>query len=128
MKKEVAERWVKALRSGKYEQGVGALKHKSRYCCLGVLCEISGLIEGSDLIKDTGTCILYAHSDNELKETIPDDILEWSEMKNGRGEFWDLNNETIIYLIGRTSLADANDHGDSFNQIADFIEKHWEIL
>jgi hypothetical protein len=31
-------RWIKALRSGKYKQGVGALKTESgKYCCLGVL-------------------------------------------------------------------------------------------
>lgn len=33
--------WVKALRSGKYEQGVGELKGpQGKYCCLGVACQI----------------------------------------------------------------------------------------
>lgn len=36
--KKVKAKWVKALRSGKYEQGTGALETKfpDRYCCLGV--------------------------------------------------------------------------------------------
>ena len=43
--KAVIKRWVKALRSGKYKQGLGALKAtdsegKPRYCCLGVLCDL----------------------------------------------------------------------------------------
>lgn len=41
------ERWVKALRSGKYEQGRGSLSDRlgnergERNCCLGVVCRIA---------------------------------------------------------------------------------------
>src|SRR5687768_4898762 len=40
------QKWVKALRSGKYQQGRGYLKQKNHltnqfeYCCLGVLCDL----------------------------------------------------------------------------------------
>jgi len=34
--------WVAALRSGKYEQGAGALNADGRFCCLGVACDIFG--------------------------------------------------------------------------------------
>lgn len=40
MKKSIADKWVRALRSGKYKQGVWMLKSLDRFCCLGVLCEI----------------------------------------------------------------------------------------
>jgi len=40
MKKNVAKKWVKALRSGKYKQSREMLKNSGGYCCLGVLCEI----------------------------------------------------------------------------------------
>lgn len=45
MKKEVAEKWTEALRSGKYEQGRGALCQDKKsggraFCCLGVLCDL----------------------------------------------------------------------------------------
>lgn len=42
MKKEIAEKWVEALRSGEYKQVRGSLKEDGRYCCLGVICEING--------------------------------------------------------------------------------------
>jgi hypothetical protein len=38
MKAKFKAKWLKALRSGKYEQGFGSLRlHKENYCCLGVL-------------------------------------------------------------------------------------------
>lgn len=43
MDPKVKARWVEALRSGKYGQGVGMLRDKDgHYCCLGVLCEVTG--------------------------------------------------------------------------------------
>jgi hypothetical protein len=46
---KLKNKWIKALTSGKYRQGTGALKtyskqaHKSKFCCLGVLCEVAGI-------------------------------------------------------------------------------------
>ena len=40
MNKRVRNRWVKALRSKKYNQGTGWLCEGSNYCCLGVLADI----------------------------------------------------------------------------------------
>jgi hypothetical protein len=37
--KKVKHKWLKALRSGKYEQGQFYLKRNDRFCCLGVLCD-----------------------------------------------------------------------------------------
>lgn len=51
MKKTHAQKWIDALRSGKYKQGIeGHLRSRSGYCCLGVLDEIFpklGLAGGS---------------------------------------------------------------------------------
>lgn len=43
MDKELKAKWVAALRSGEYEQGVGSLYNKTRdaYCCLGVLHRVA---------------------------------------------------------------------------------------
>jgi hypothetical protein len=41
---ELKARWVAALRSGKYEQGEEFLRNNGKYCCLGVLCELAGIV------------------------------------------------------------------------------------
>jgi hypothetical protein len=43
MKKSIAIKWVKALRSGEYKQAKHSLYDGHKYCCLGVLCKIQGL-------------------------------------------------------------------------------------
>ena len=43
MNKELKDKWVAALRSGKYVQGTGNLQSGGRYCCLGVLCDVAGV-------------------------------------------------------------------------------------
>jgi hypothetical protein len=45
LNKAIKSKWVKALRSGKYEQGTHWLEKEKdeggkTYCCLGVACEI----------------------------------------------------------------------------------------
>lgn len=44
MVKSIKERWIEALRSGKYTQGEGMLKTSdgpdAKFCCLGVLADI----------------------------------------------------------------------------------------
>ncbi len=40
MNPEVKQKWIGALRSGKYEQGTEKLRSVSGYCCLGVLCDL----------------------------------------------------------------------------------------
>lgn len=105
MKREVAEQWVKALRSGKYEQGRGTLKLEKKYCCLGVLCEISGLI-----------------TQNNWGATLPVSVMKWSGIGTKVGtlpqEYFNFKNLILL-----------NDEDKApFNQIADIIEKHWEKL
>ncbi len=41
-RKEVFGNWLKALRSGEYEQGFGRLRSEDdEYCVLGVLCDVA---------------------------------------------------------------------------------------
>src|SRR4051812_25076359 len=46
MNPEMKTKWLEALRSGKYKQASSRLRRKNEfggsYCCLGVLCDISG--------------------------------------------------------------------------------------
>jgi hypothetical protein len=45
MTQELKTKWLTALRSGEYKQGIGVLRsaESDSYCCLGVLCDISEL-------------------------------------------------------------------------------------
>ena len=40
--KEIGQKWIAALRSGKYKQGFGYLKNQGCYCALGVLGVVCG--------------------------------------------------------------------------------------
>lgn len=100
MNQEVKKLWVEALRSGKYKQGKHCLKtDDGRYCCLGVLCEVSGQPYDSDWLG------------------VPNDIVEWADL-----DTW--LPEVIDGSRGRTKLSHLNDASNfSFEQIADLIEE-----
>jgi hypothetical protein len=56
MKKDIAIKWIDALRSGKYKQGKSELHNSdtNEYCCLGVLneiCELKSDLYRSQLIE-----------------------------------------------------------------------------
>jgi hypothetical protein len=61
LSKQTCKRWIKALRSGKFEQGRNRLRsgnqHGTKFCCLGVLHEISDYPASAgklDLLPGTG--------------------------------------------------------------------------
>lgn len=110
MNKEWAMKWVEALRSGKYTQGKGMLETlDGRNCCLGILCRIAGLepvvMEGTKLFGSSGTF---------LPEEIRDKM-----------DLYEINGR---YRTKEVSLAELNDDGISFEEIADIIEKNYEKL
>lgn len=49
MDPDLKNKWVEALRSGKYQQGEYRLLGNEGYCCLGVLAKISGKYEDPEL-------------------------------------------------------------------------------
>lgn len=112
------KKWVRALRSGKYEQGVGSLSNDGLFCCLGVACEVA--IKNGVPLKKTVTTfgdIKYASSTAYL----PKAVQKWLGMKTREGKF-------ILYDF-ETSLADQNDGGGiNFKTIADLIVKHQDQL
>jgi hypothetical protein len=103
MKKKIAMDWVKALRSGKYEQGQGTLKTEDgKFCCLGVLREIG-----------------YAPMSYTWDGSLSDRDSEVCGMSNVGTE-----------CVGMTQseLAKLNDGGATFDEIADLIEVCWEDM
>ena len=102
MKKSIADKWVEALRSGKYKQGEGFLHSESNntYCCLGVLCEIEGIPFNGNRIMPFKNGILKTGNG----EILGDGTL-LSNLNDGRGR---LITDDIIKL--------------NFDEIADIIQ------
>lgn len=130
MKKDIKDRWVTALRSGDYPQGTGHLqtidKHGSRFCCLGVLCDLAeqdGVVKQAEPIANVNgeeAHVVYLDPSPTAingKEAcvLPRVVKEWSGLDSthpllsGRGGFYD--------------LIDLNDEGTPFEEIADIIEE-----
>jgi hypothetical protein len=112
--KEARELWVQALRSGKYQQGKGALHPEDLFCCLGVACEV--------FMQNGGKLILETHlGDNGGKEisynghddSLPRQVMAWLGLTSTIGDI----------ISSSDSLADINDRGTPFSEIADLIEQ-----
>lgn len=119
MNAELKAKWLAALRSGEYVQGEGRLRGEGNsYCCLGVLCDISGLGDWSadEYVVDGAryTVDLTPYD----QRTVP-------------------RSETLAYLLGITdpvitqcvNLNDGISEGEetsegpsSFNEIADYLD------
>lgn len=121
MKKKIAEKWVKALRSGKYKQAIGKLKSVTGgYCCLGVLCNISK--KGKWKKMKNEHCLSYLGASGYL----PEEVTKWAEMKSLTGDYF--SSPTYKKGLMRKRLSYQNDVGKSFKEIADIIEKNWKKL
>jgi len=60
MNLEIKQKWLEALRSGRYAQGQGILRNtNNEYCCLGVLCD---LVAPLDWVPDIGIYRMKGHS------------------------------------------------------------------
>lgn len=134
MKQNVMKKWVKALRSGKYKQGQGLLKQttikdKTYHCCLGVLCELYNN-EMRKSKKKTLSEQEYdgIHNFNKQRECLPKLVQKWAGLHSKMGDFRDVDRSDITSYGDFASLADMNDLGRSFKQIARTIEKEWENL
>jgi len=108
----VKERWVAALRSGKYKQTSGFLRTEDGYCCLGVLCDIHDA-ERIDTKWIQETCTETGEVNCAyltFEGTLPPAVMDWAELDSDNPE------------IQGDSLAELNDGGKSFAHIADLIE------
>lgn len=118
----VAQKWVEALRSGKYKQAKGQLaihdeKGAVKYCCLGVLCELA-VAEGIVKKKEKGKShvIVYGQRD----DLLPVKVQKWAGLKT--------NNGKVSQELQGRSLAVLNDEGISFKKIARLIEQRAKEL
>lgn len=102
MNAEIKKKWVAALRSGKYRQGWRFLHFRDAFCCLGVLCDLAakeGVCEVNNpngITSYDGVCVI-----------LPDSVCGWAELPH----------------TNPFGLAEMNDKGKSFSEIADYIEE-----
>jgi len=124
MKKNIAEKWISALRSKKYKQGRHALKYKTkdgtRHCCLGVLCELYQKAHKRKLPTATSTGGFNMDIPRGARFTtfadcgidLPEKVMKWAGMRSEVG---------FLRSTGE-NLATMNDERVSFKKIADIIE------
>lgn len=100
MDAEIKGKWMEALRSGSYKQGMKLLRPENdRWCCLGVLCN---LINPQDWVQNE-----YGdYSWKTEQELLP----------------WQTNDSVGISANDEGILSDMNDDGKTFLEIADYIE------
>jgi hypothetical protein len=111
MKPEIKEQWVAALRSGEFKQGRGSLRKGDLFCCLGVLTDLFVRATGAAWNKIGG-----AMGIGEEGACLPRLVMEWAGLDNP--------NPYILDQKGRLlSAASLNDHGATFAEIADAIER-----
>ena len=101
-------KWVNALRSGEYKQANAYLRRQRLsgdfgFCCLGVLCDVSGAQWNGD--GEHGTLDSF-----DVKRVDEAFLSDWMLKRVG------LSDEE------QKELAKRNDKGESFEMIADYIE------
>jgi hypothetical protein len=114
MDKKLKTKWVKALRSGDYNQGYHALcnarKDGDYFCCLGVLCDIAGGEVSPTKGNSNDMRYWYGGTgyDNSNCHFLPKA----------------LRIDSGISSQEQNDLANLNDDGRSFTVIADWIVKY----
>jgi hypothetical protein len=120
----IRRRWVRALRSGRYEQGRGLLKRRNRYCCLGVLCELYHADHKKTTHWETTGTVkparAFVDDDGKLDETgLTKRVREWAGL--------DVDDELELTRLNDGHAPDGDVNGPdfkpcNFKEIAHFIE------
>lgn len=117
MNPEIKDKWVKALKSGEYKQGLGVLKFEDRFCCLGVLCDLYIKEHKEAKFNKRG---VFINNKVALTNThLPSSVMKWADIED---ENVTLNNEYRIKDVKSDTLIQINDRGASFEEIANIIK------
>lgn len=143
--KEFAEKWLEALRSGDYKQGIEELFHQDyndsseiqeSFCCLGVACVRAGI--SKDVIESAGLIdedyFLIEELEDFIKQGLPKELTGFNyltrvltALNDGTSleylkKFGDFKFDKIDYNLNSESCFSL-----TFPQIADFIENNVEF-
>ena len=110
MNKQMKAKWVAALRSGEYRQTTGCLIDGRGHCCLGVLCDVMGMPQNQDgaFVNEKGLELGNLGSSYDEEANL--------------SESGGLNQ--VLCEDARLELAQMNDKGKTFDEIADKIEEN----
>ena len=127
MKREIAKKWIKALRSGKYQQGSDRLRGDGdQFCCLGVLCNLHAQAHPEIAATQLNPGVYLREA-----EVLPRAVMQWAGMTSKNGSIVDEDGRArkiFVDGMGYWDLTEINDAGESFSEIADVIEENWERL
>ena len=125
MNTEVKEKWIAALRSGKYEQGSQKLRSVTGYCCLGVLCDLYSQEHNQEWEFRGYDEIAYQTTDywyfDEQSEFLPETVMEWAGFSLPSPQVKMYHEEEDFFY--KDDIANLNDSGYTFNALADLIEE-----
>lgn len=115
-----AQKWVKALRSGKYKQTKEFLHDQNGFCCLGVACEVYNQemkrLHKKQLETKLNNNTYETVSYNNYDTILPPKVRAWLNLSSKTGTYND------------GDLSEMNDRGLTFKQIANVIERQPEGL
>lgn len=121
MNPDVKTKWVAALRSGEYKQGTEHLHSGDSFCCLGVLCDLYAKEHPAngkwELVRNDVFEFRNAAGVGAV-QILPRDVVKWAKLPDSNPMIRRLSPPRIFHCI-----ADLNDDGMSFSDIADLIEK-----
>lgn len=116
------KRGVDALLSGQYRQGQSCLRNKeNKFCCLGVLTDIYSKETGvpwNERPTQMGT--EYNFGGDAI--VLPSVVQQWAELESENPDT-DIERHSSLHYPVRKSLAELNDEGKSFKEIAEIIER-----
>jgi hypothetical protein len=126
MKKSIKKKWLKALRSGEYQQTTGQLRQGSydgqtSFCCLGVLCNLHAQAH-PEIAAQNYDPEHYMGSFGAL----PLEVVVWAGLDKHATDLEDTEevNIKVTYRDEETTLIKLNDEeGLSFKKIANVIER-----
>jgi hypothetical protein len=125
MDRKYKAEWLKALRSGEYQQARGKLYDGTGYCCLGVLCKVAGskfVITNPDDVRHESDYPVYEPT--KLGNDQPGD----AESLNDHGlQMFGFDTEVQDMLAAKNDgnpAATPPKPMQSFAEIADWIEEN----
>jgi hypothetical protein len=137
---DLIDKWLAALRSGKYEQGTSFLRYQfeggEKHCCLGVLCDIADGVEWKKRHSADHTHWVAEYNGTASASTLPLDMSNKTALHStGVFKLCDVSEKwrkRINKLRGNSDdhcmLITLNDLGMPFHEIADLIDENREAF